>query len=922
MSERRRAYYVLSTHWDREWHQPFQDFRYRLVRLMDQVLDGLADGRLAGPFTTDGQAILLEDYLEIRPERRGQVEQFLREGRIAAGPWYVLPDEFLVGGESLVRNLRLGRELVRSLGGTPSSAGVLADLFGHNSQMPQLFKAFGATGILLWRGVNLMDRRHLLWRGADGTELPAYKFGCRGYCDFAAAVRRIAAPDAQFDARQAAQRLEQYLAAEAALSEVDPILAYDGADHQFWDQAVYQVLRDRIERPDGPFELVHGTLDQYLAEVVQQADRISARREGELREPGRAAPEAQDAVWLIAGVASSRVWIHQANANCEALLTQWAEPWSAFASAALGAEYPAGFLAVAWKWLLQNHPHDSICGCSIDQVHEDMKYRFSQCRRIAERLTSEATRALAANVEGEVGPDELRVVVFNPLPEPFRQTAELVLGIPEAWPRFSEFFGFEPKPAFRVYDAAGQQVPYQRLGQAMGRTKARLHDARFPETYRTDDVTVSLPLAIPACGYATFRVRRGEAGVPTRHPDRPGMATSGRSMENELLAVSIEAGGTLSLTDKRTHQTYSRLLTWEDCADIGDGWYHGAAVNDQVFVSAACAADVALVHDGPMLTCFRICTRMRLPEEFDFQRMVRGDRMVEMAVESLVSLRPASDCVEVLTTLRNPAADHRLRLLLPSGVDAESYLCDTPFDVVERPIALRADNAEYRELEVETRPQQSWTALADGKRGLAVVACGLLEATVRDLPERPIALTLFRSTRRTVFSDGEPEGLLLGQPLSFRYLLVPLAACSAGVPPAGGIDRARLCRLGQRLAAGLRNVQLTAKDVDAHRTGRALPPVAGFLCVDGPVVVTSFRQVGAALETRLFNPNGEAVRAAIRFGQQPADAIHPASAQPVDLESQPAGEATAIRDAVLSLGLRAKQILTLRFDHGKRRRRE
>ena len=133
MNKRRRAYYVLSSHWDREWHQPFQDFRYRLVRMMDQVLDGLADGRLTGPYTTDGQAIVLEDYLEIRPERRGQIEQFLREGRLASGPWYVLPDEFLVSGESLIRNLRAGRELVRSLGGTPSSAGILADLFGHSA---------------------------------------------------------------------------------------------------------------------------------------------------------------------------------------------------------------------------------------------------------------------------------------------------------------------------------------------------------------------------------------------------------------------------------------------------------------------------------------------------------------------------------------------------------------------------------------------------------------------------------------------------------------------------------------------------------------------------------------------------------------------------------------------------------------------
>jgi len=131
----RRAHYVVSTHWDREWYQPFQDYRYRLVRLLDNVLAGLESGELEGPFTTDGQAIVLEDYLEVRPEREPQVRAQAAGGRLRIGPWYVLPDEFLVSGEAIVRNLRLGREIARRLGGVPSNAGFVCDIFGHNSQM-------------------------------------------------------------------------------------------------------------------------------------------------------------------------------------------------------------------------------------------------------------------------------------------------------------------------------------------------------------------------------------------------------------------------------------------------------------------------------------------------------------------------------------------------------------------------------------------------------------------------------------------------------------------------------------------------------------------------------------------------------------------------------------------------------------------
>ena len=166
---------------------------------------------------------------------------------------------------------------------------------------------------------------------------------------------------------------------------------------------------------------------------------------------------------------------------------------------------------------------------------------------------------------------------------------------------------------------------------------------------------------------------------------------------------------------------------------------------------------------------------------------------MNLLIDSLVTLRagarPARGRDDSCTTLR---CDHRLRVLFPSGAAADTYLADTPFDVVERPIALGPDNHVFRELEVETKPQMSWTAVYGGGRGLAVVSTGLLESAVRDQPERTLALTLFRSTRTTVFTNGEPNGQLLGD-WTFRYWLVPLA----GEPdlgeaePAGTAGRGR-----------------------------------------------------------------------------------------------------------------------------------
>ncbi len=908
----RPAIYVLSTHWDREWYQSFQLYRQRLVHLVDRAIDDLATGTLRGPFTTDGQAILLEDYLEVRPEREAQVRRLVRRGQLKVGPWFVLPDEWLVSGESIIRNLQLGRKIARDFGAEPSNAGFVCDLFGHVSQLPQIFAGFGLKGALVWRGIEPTARAHFWWQGADGTRLACYRFPRTGYCDYAADVRHCTQHEVKFDRARADRELDAYLKKEGDRSDPDPILVFDGGDHLEYDLDYYRALFARRTGADFPYELKHGTLDDYLEAVLKQSSRIKDVVTGELRATG-GNPNIVDQQWLIPGVLSSRVWIKQANVRCQHLLCHWAEPFGALASALCGVRGHPGFLDVAWHWLLMNHPHDSICGCSIDAVHEDMKYRFAQCEQIGDATTLESLQALAASVQGEVGAREVRVLVANPLTRVLDETVELTLQIPVEWGCFNEFFGFEPKPGFRVFAADGTEVPYQRLAQDMNRGKIRIYREQFPQGYRTNDITVALRLAIPALGYTTLTVREGEATakdnvlpaamLPTRHPAVPGLATSERSMENEHLSVSIEPNGTLTLTDKRGGETYRRLLTFEDIADIGDGWYHGEAANDQAFVSTASASDVALVSNGPLLARFRVRTTLRVPVEFRFDRMVRSEQLGELVIESLVTLRRGADRLEVRTTVQNQTRDHRLRVLLPTGAQASTYLADSAFDVVERPIALPTDNHSRRELAVETCAQQSWTAVADGQRGLAVVAPGLMETAVRDLPDRTLALTLFRATRRTVFTDGQPNGQLQGE-LVFNYWIVP---------GSGATDRVALCEQGIQLGAGLRAVQLGALDVPIHARRRDLPAQGSFLAVAGGAVVSSTREHGGGLEVRMFNPGTEAITVTCDFRDRPPAARPPRSWQRVNLDGAMVGRRGTVTRGVATLELKAKEIATVRF---------
>src|SRR3712207_4560163 len=152
MTEKRTAAIVPHTHWDREWYSPFQTFRLRLVDLLDDFLPALENDLSYARFLLDGQMAVVDDYLEVRPEAEPALRRLAATGRVAMGPWYTLPDEFLVSGETHVRNLQLGLERAAAFGGA-MDVGYLPDMFGHLAQMPQLLSQFGFGHAVVWRGV-------------------------------------------------------------------------------------------------------------------------------------------------------------------------------------------------------------------------------------------------------------------------------------------------------------------------------------------------------------------------------------------------------------------------------------------------------------------------------------------------------------------------------------------------------------------------------------------------------------------------------------------------------------------------------------------------------------------------------------------------------------------------------------------------
>jgi mannosylglycerate hydrolase len=441
-----KTLHVIShTHWDREWYLTFQQFRLKLIHLVDNLLDLLEKDKNFKYFMLDGQTIVLNDYLLMRPERESVLREHIHKGRILIGPWHILPDMFLVGPEAHIRNLLLGDRTAKGFG-AKMLVGYMPDSFGHIGQMPQILRGFGIDNACLWRGPDDQPAE-FWWTSPDSS------------CVLMAYLRNSYANGAGLPTSEPEKFTEDIV-----------MISEDLADHSAADDYLIMLGNDHMEPPVNTSsaimyadqhlkdtKVIHSTLPKYLKAIqaaVKKADLPTV--EGELRSSKRA--------HLLPGVLSTRMWIKQRNHASEVLLEKWAEPFSTFAekfpdnNSQSSTNSPvvrhlAPILRQAWHLLMENHPHDSICGCSIDQVHKEMRPRFDQVDQLGEEITGQSLERLTGLIDTGAGQDVVgAVVVFNPssFPRTDHITVEMVLP--------QEVTGFE------LLDETGQIIPHGTLG--------------------------------------------------------------------------------------------------------------------------------------------------------------------------------------------------------------------------------------------------------------------------------------------------------------------------------------------------------------------------------------------------------------------------------------------------------------------------
>ncbi len=784
----RKLHLISHTHWDREWYRTFQQFRLKLVHLVDGLLDILEQDKLYKHFMLDGQTIILEDYLLMRPEKEEVIRKFIQKGRLIIGPWYILPDEFLVSPEATIRNLLQG-DRICSRFGYKMMVGYEPDTFGHIGQLPQILRGFGFDTACLWRGAPDLPSE-VWWEAPDGSRVFTAHMR-EGYGNAAGL------PTSNPDEFLAEVKRLQIMLAEHSISG-EHLLLMHGTDHMEPPADTTAAIGSTRGKLEGA-KLIHSTLPDYLASVrASLKGKELPVMKGELRECKRA--------HLLPGVLSTRMWIKQRNRASETLLEKWVEPFSAFARLQVEKlehsnpptfqciSNPAQIIHQMWHLLMENHPHDSICGCSIDQVHDEMKVRFDQVDQIGEEITHLSLQSLAGAMDTR-SPQPANgafsaIVVFNPTTTSRTDLAQAEVHLPA------------DVSAFTLVDQQGNSIPFQAEGlggqdliniqmtrKELSMLIGNMHEGRFenlsiqdlqlrregniiqveatfgenmPTNQQAwnqgaesmkgflDDPSVSKfniharALAatrllfsapdVPGLGWQAYFLQRQAPTPPVRPSSLVWQALAKRFMprekppiENEFFRVDVARNGTLTLLDKRNGARYAGLNRFVDGGDCGDEYNFCPPESDLL---AAAHLESVTVHRGSIQQAIVLNLEIKTPLELEPDRKKRSKQTIPTKITTLITLTNGVPRVDIHTEVENHARDHRLRVHFPAPLAVDHADHDGHFEIVRRPLGLPDFDDTWVEHPRPEVPQRTFTDVSNKEYGLMIANRGLPEVEV------------------------------------------------------------------------------------------------------------------------------------------------------------------------------------------------
>lgn len=715
---KKTVHVVPHSHWDREWYFTTSRSKIYLMHDLKKVLEQLEKDNPYESFILDGQASLLDDYLKWRPQDKARIEKLVQQGKLIIGPWYTQTDQLVISGESIVRNMLYGMKICEDFGDY-MNVGYVPDSFGQAASMPQIYREFGISDTMFWRGVSDDDVAHTeyKWRGEDGSVVNVYQIPSGYYIGGAI-------PEREAD-------LAEFLHQEPfkttwGRSSTDQVYFPNGFDQAPVRENLPELVDQMNELYQDEYELQFSTIEKYIAAVKERQPELEEIA-GELIN-GKL-------MRIHKTIFSSRPDLKALNTKIQHYLVNVMEPVLTMAMQ-LGFEYPVETVKEIWKLMFENAAHDSIGSCVSDTTNEDVYMRYKQARDISMNLVELTLRQISTAINNPQA-QEITFTLFN--------TYDTIRdGVVEAEV-------YLPQQNFAILDQAGNSLPYTIL-ELIDQTEYVLNQGnvlnQVKEIYLPEKVYKAKiafeTTEVPSMGYTQLTIDlKGDSSAPIQE-------LSSDTIENEHYRITINKNGSLNILDKANEVLYQNQGIIEENGDDGDSFNYSPPVKDWVISSSEADPQVT-IKQSAIYQSVRVEFLLTVPKDLTERAEQKASTKLPITLE--LALKKGSPLLDFKLTVENQNVDsHRVCVLLDTGIASKFSIADQQFGTLQRPVVFEKEMAlweankdQWNEQPIAIETCQSFAGLFDEGRGVAVMPKGVREYEIIGEQFDTIRLTIFRT---------------------------------------------------------------------------------------------------------------------------------------------------------------------------------
>lgn len=748
----KKFFVVPHSHLDREWYRTFQENRIKLIRFMDDLLETMDSDEEYTCYSLDAQTSFIDDYFDVKPENEERFRRHVTAGRLPIGPWYVQPDEHLPTAEGIIRNLLISKRISDGYADY-NRVGYVPDSFGQSAVFPTLMKGFGVDSAVIYRGFAEEDSRYndFVWEGLDGSRLIANWMPV-GYGN-----AMFLSEDLQKNIEVVEENIE--LLEKRSVSE--NYLLMCGSDQsfvkKFLPEAVKQ-LNAYYQEQGMNYEFVLATPQDYIDAVRVHADRMEVVR-GELRKGKRSRTHNS--------IGATRLDIKKKNFAVENKYLKELEPLAALGEL-IGMEADSDIIRRGWKYIVENHAHDSICCCCTDAIHEEILSRMVYAGQLADYLIREKLEGLHERIcyaEGKGRP----ILLFSSCLAKREQLVEVDVYVKDA--------------TFAIVNARNEEIEYEILSSQRFNVK----DTKVSFTPIPDDFYEKMRIRLRGCsdcyGYETLYIQEG------RQPGKQeGSLLRAGALDNGRIRIQAEEDGSFTITDLESGQVFSNQHVLQDDGNAGDEYDYSPSYADYAVTSKGALRETRILEDTPLQASVEFRYQMQIPETTTNES--RSHTLCDLAVSTVVTLHKGEKLVYFKTSIDNQARNHRLQVHFDGGKLFEKHIADIQLGEIQREneFALtKASEQGWHERYYPVFDNHKYSGLKDGEgNGFIILNKGLPQYEICQRKTTHLALTLlscvgymgntdlkYRPGRRSGSTDATPASQMPGTFVA-EYAFMPI----------------------------------------------------------------------------------------------------------------------------------------------------